>query len=306
MRFFIVMGSPSAIRHAEVPWWGVLGFWLITAVPLALYAGKWASEHRSPLTEIAVEEARWQARREARQATADDWQQMVPLLADAHFQALQFELQSDRLATLLGLPHEQRTASYPEDSSLLQIAHPTAEKVLSEMDFITRLLELKHDEISMVELSIIRQRLSEIPVPNFVLPVSAQARVSSGFGWRTDPFTGHRALHKGLDFQGAEGTPVLAMADGLVTRVEALPDYGNLVQIAHRDGLASRYAHLSQALVRPGQAVRRGEEIARMGNTGRSTGPHLHFEIMEFEVPQNPLTFFLRHDVMPQKVAGRR
>lgn len=306
MRFFVVFGGKAAIRHAEIPWWGVLGVWLITALSLALFAAKWVSDHRSPLTEIAVEEARWQTRREAREISAESWQQMVPLLADAHYQAIQFELQGDRLATLLDLPHEPRLTKYPEDSALLAISQPTAESVLREMDFITRLLELKHDEISMIELSIIRRRLSEIPMAEYVLPVSQQARVSSGFGLRTDPFNGQRVMHKGLDFQAEEGTAVLAMADGFVTRVEKLPDYGNLVQIVHRDGLATRYAHLSQSLVRTGQAVRRGEEIARLGSTGRSTGPHLHFEILEFDVPQNPLSFFLRHDVISQKVAGRR
>ncbi len=306
MRFFVVMGKSTAMRHAEIPWWAVLGLWLLTALPLAAYAGYWASENRSPLTEIAVEDARWQARRETREAVAESWRQMVPRLAEAHYQALQFELQGDRLATLLDVPHDLRLTQYPEDASALAINDPSAESVLREMDFITRLLELKHDEISMIELSIIRQRLSEIPTAEYVLPVSQQARISSGFGLRADPFTGQRAMHKGLDFLGEEGTPVLAMADGLVTRVEALPDYGNLVQIAHRNGLASRYAHLSQALVKPGQAVRRGEQIARLGSTGRSTGPHLHFEILEFDVPQNPLAFFMRHDVIAQKVAARR
>jgi murein DD-endopeptidase MepM/ murein hydrolase activator NlpD len=104
---------------------------------------------------------------------------------------------------------------------------------------------------------------------------------SDGFGWRKDPFTGEPEYHTGLDIVAPTGTAVLATADGVVTRVGRQSGYGRMVQLSHGYGLGTLYGHLSAATVRPGQRVRRGEVIGRVGSTGRSTGPHVHYEVVK-------------------------
>ena len=109
-------------------------------------------------------------------------------------------------------------------------------------------------------------------------PVNASYN-SSSYGWRIDPFTGRTAFHEGLDFTAEIGTPIYASADGIVTAAEQTPDYGKIVKIDHGSGLETRYAHASQLLVKVGERVNKGQVIARVGSTGRSTGAHLHFEV---------------------------
>jgi murein DD-endopeptidase MepM/ murein hydrolase activator NlpD len=104
---------------------------------------------------------------------------------------------------------------------------------------------------------------------------------SHGYGWRKDPFTGDREFHHGVDIVAESGTPILAPADGVVTRARRMQGYGKMVHISHGYSLATRYGHLSEILVRPGQRVHRGEVIGRVGSTGRSTGPHLHYEVFK-------------------------
>lgn len=121
------------------------------------------------------------------------------------------------------------------------------------------------------------------------LPISGDFRVSSGFGMRHDPFTGMLARHEGLDFTAATGTPIIAAADGVVTRSGWEDSYGNIVEITHAEGFMTRYAHLSRRHVAEGQTVARGQRIAEVGSTGRSTGPHLHYEIFRHGRVLNPV-----------------
>lgn len=111
------------------------------------------------------------------------------------------------------------------------------------------------------------------------IPVGGDYRVTSGWGMRVDPFTGTLARHEGLDFTAASGTPILAAADGVVTRSGWEDTYGNIVEVTHAEGFVTRYAHISKRRVEEGQRVQRGQHIADVGSTGRSTGPHLHFEV---------------------------
>jgi murein DD-endopeptidase MepM/ murein hydrolase activator NlpD len=119
----------------------------------------------------------------------------------------------------------------------------------------------------------------------------ANAPLGSGFGFRIDPITGDRALHTGLDFSAETGTPILAAAGGVVTSQEFHPAYGNVVDLDHGNGLVTRYAHASRVHVKLGQIVKRGQAIAEVGNTGRSTGAHLHFEVWFNGVVQDPQHF---------------
>jgi len=116
---------------------------------------------------------------------------------------------------------------------------------------------------------------------------------TSGFGYRRDPFTGRIKLHEGLDIAGPVGTPVYATADGVVVKAEWHHGYGKLVEIDHGYGFRTRYGHLHQIYVHVGQKVKRGQKIGALGNTGRSTGPHLHYEVRINGAPKNPIRFIL-------------
>jgi murein DD-endopeptidase MepM/ murein hydrolase activator NlpD len=115
--------------------------------------------------------------------------------------------------------------------------------------------------------------------------------ISSYFGRRADPFTGYSAVHKGLDFAGPEGTKVTTVAAGLVTFAGERSGFGEMVEINHGNGLATRYCHNEKVLVKQGDMVRKGQEVALMGSTGRSTGPHLHFEVLKNGAQVDPLRF---------------
>jgi murein DD-endopeptidase MepM/ murein hydrolase activator NlpD len=120
------------------------------------------------------------------------------------------------------------------------------------------------------------------------MPITGNYRVTSGFGMRIDPFTGTLARHEGLDFTAMSGTPILAAADGVVTRSGWEDSYGNIVEVTHAEGFMTRYAHISKRRVTEGQRVKRGQHIADVGSTGRSTGPHLHYEVFRHGQVLNP------------------
>ncbi len=129
-------------------------------------------------------------------------------------------------------------------------------------------------------------RLKTLPTG---MPLAGGFRLSSGFGMRTDPFTGMLGRHDGLDFTSTLGAPILATADGTVSRSGWEDTYGNIVEITHAEGFVTRYAHISTRYVSEGQRVKRGDRIAAVGNTGRSTGPHLHYEVFHQGRVINPL-----------------
>ena len=118
--------------------------------------------------------------------------------------------------------------------------------------------------------------------------------ISSGFQWRTNPLTGKKEFHKGIDIAGPIGTPLVSTADGIITRAENNPyGYGKLIEVTHGFGFSTRYAHLNSISVKIGQFVKRGQVIGSRGSTGWSTGPHLHYEVRINNKPVNPMNFIL-------------
>lgn len=117
--------------------------------------------------------------------------------------------------------------------------------------------------------------------------------VASGFGSRISPFTGRRGIHNGIDVASPVGTPIIAPADGVVIFSGAKAGFGNFIMLAHGNGVVSRYGHNAQNMVQPGQRVQRGEQIATVGMTGRTTGPHLHYEVLVNGRNVNPIKFML-------------
>lgn len=136
----------------------------------------------------------------------------------------------------------------------------------------------KHEEYyNNLESIYLKQSVFKDTLPN-ASPVNAPFN-SSSYGWRVDPFLGVRAFHEGLDFSVDSGQPIKATAAGIVISAEATTEYGNVVRISHGSGLETRYAHASKLLVKEGDRIKKNQVIALVGNTGRSTGPHLHYEI---------------------------
>lgn len=147
-----------------------------------------------------------------------------------------------------------------------------------------RALRLDHSFEALDEA--FRERLDRLASTPSLMPV--QGWFSDGFGWRSDPRSGERQFHRGVDIVADLGTPVVAPADGVVVCAARAADYGKMVDLSHGFGYVTRYGHLSEVLVRPGQTVRRGDVIARVGSTGRSTGPHLHYEVFRDGRRVNP------------------
>lgn len=125
----------------------------------------------------------------------------------------------------------------------------------------------------------------------FAQPVKASVRQTSGFGYRRDPIRGGTRLHSGMDWAGSYGTPIYATGDGVIVHAGWQSGYGRLIKIQHEFGISTRYAHLSRMNVRVGQRVSRGDQIGAMGNSGRSTGTHLHYEVRVGEQPVNPQNY---------------
>ncbi|WP_121062239.1 M23 family metallopeptidase [Chachezhania antarctica] len=166
---------------------------------------------------------------------------------------------------------------------------------LMPISFSTRGEEPSGDELranrildQMDRLNLYRLAAEQAPFAN---PVRASVRMTSGFGYRRDPWSGGRRLHSGTDFAGPHGTNIYATADGVVTHAGWQSGYGKLVVIQHAFGLETRYAHNTRILVKKGQRVSRGDHISDMGSTGRSTGTHLHYEVRAAGQPKNPMIY---------------
>ncbi len=157
------------------------------------------------------------------------------------------------------------------------------------LDNMQHKLENRDAQLLALENVILSRSLTEAIRPEG-RPV-LQGYISSYYGGRQDPFDGSETVHMGIDFAGAMGSQVMAVATGVVTRAEVASGYGNLVEINHGNGFVTRYGHNQRLLVNVGDTVTRGQAIALMGSTGRSTGPHVHFEVLRNGAHLNPLAF---------------
>ena len=154
---------------------------------------------------------------------------------------------------------------------------------LMEIDASTAALFERLDKVAVAKMAVERLPLA--------FPVRGAYRHTSGFGYRRDPKTGGRRLHKGADMAGARGTAIVATGDGVVSFAGRQSGYGRLIKIRHAQGFETFYAHLNKIRVKKGQRVSRGDRIGDMGNSGRSTGPHLHYEIRVGGRPVNPMIY---------------
>lgn len=201
-------------------------------------------------------------------------------LGQLQARVMRLDALSERLAELAGVKENDIESTVPapgQGGPLLQAHSLSANEISRQITELTRQLEERSDRLGVLEALLLQKNLKQNTIPNNS-PVDA-AYNSSSFGWRNDPFTGQMAFHEGLDFTAEKGAPIYAAAGGIVSQTERTSDYGNIVKLDHGSGLETRYAHASRILVKPGDRVEKGQLIAEVGNTGRSTGAHLHFEV---------------------------
>ncbi len=222
---------------------------------------------------------------------------------------LKLESIGERVSDLAGVkPAELAPAASPpargsRGGPYVPLAHPSLDELSRRIDEIDRAADRSADVFTLAESRLFEARLAKLLVPSRT-PVDGAP--GSGFGFRTDPFTGQPALHTGLDFPADVGTPIYAAAGGVVVGADSHPAYGELVEIDHGNGLVTRYAHASTIVVRAGDVVRKGQKVAEVGSTGRSTGPHLHFEVLVEGVPQDPMRFLAGAAAPVRAAAPRR
>ena len=175
----------------------------------------------------------------------------------------------------------------PEVKAPLQ--HSSVQDFMAALDQLSAQVQDREQKLGVLENLLLDRNVQLAAQPNG--PPVMGGYVSSVFGMRVDPFDGELSMHSGMDFAGTEGEPVEAVAAGVVTWAGDRSGYGNMVEIDHGNGYATRYGHNESILVHVGQIVKKGEQIALMGSTGRSTGPHVHFEVLYNGVAVNPARF---------------
>jgi murein DD-endopeptidase MepM/ murein hydrolase activator NlpD len=176
-------------------------------------------------------------------------------------------------------------------------------KLLTQrLDLFDRQLYAQSISFDQLRIEAGRQKEKIARIPS-IIPIDIKDyTMSSGYGYRRDPVYGSTKFHAGLDFAAKTGTPVYATGDGTVEVAERKSGYGNCIDISHGYNYLTRYAHLSEILVAPGQEVKRGDLIGKVGSTGKSTGPHLHYEVRFKDEPQNPVNYYFM-DVSPEQYA---
>jgi murein DD-endopeptidase MepM/ murein hydrolase activator NlpD len=240
-----------------------------------------AAEIRLPFLEKLVQAMNAEQAQESRRFVRENLNVMAVRLGEMQAQLLRLDSMGERLAAVAGIkPQELRMLEKPRDGRGGPLIEPqplSPDNLREALDSLSHRLEAKSDALSLLETHLIEERIRKSRLPTS-LPVDAAWNTSS-FGFRLDPFTGDKAMHEGVDFTADGGTPIRAAAAGVVVNVEHHPGYGNVLDIDHGNDLVTRYAHCSKIVVQPGALVKRGQVIAEVGSTGRSTGPHLHFEV---------------------------
>lgn len=239
----------------------------------------WSEEVRLQRTALG------EARAEAEQNSAA----LARRIAQLQAHVLRLDAAGQRLTEIAGLDRgefnfgQEPAVGGPETAVL---ADSSLDSILASLGAFERQLSDRERQFRVLEDLLLASRLQKEVRPSG-WPIEG-GWISSLFGVRTDPFSGRLTRHQGIDFAGREGSDVVTVAAGIVTEAGSRDGYGNLVEINHGNGYTTRYGHNSQILVKPGDKVAKGQRIARMGSSGRSTGPHVHFEVLFNGMTVNP------------------
>ena len=279
---------------------GILVSGFMLAMATYMVTMKFAVDLRNPylrtlLASLYEDEAK---RNEAQMK--DNLTALAVKVGELQARILRLDAFGERLAKAAGLKREE----FRFDEKPGQGGPALASRDLTVTEFnqmlaeISRVLDDRSDKLGVLDSFLMDDRLAAQTIPT-TMPVEA-GYYSSNYGYRIDPITGKSSFHTGVDIIASPGTPVMAAAGGVVTTVAYVQEYGNIVDVDHDNGLTSRYAHLSKSLVKVGDVVMKGQVIAKVGATGRTTGPHLHFEVREKGIPLNPNKFLAlgKNDVL--------
>ena len=278
----------------------LLGIALLTAAVLVLSSSMFylvfrhAVEIKLPLVQELLLSAQEQQTRSAKEFMRENLNAMAVRVGQMQAQMVRLDALGERLSALAGIkPQEFRMNELPGRGGALPTSMPVQDLSMSQLtgqlDVLSKHMENRYDYMDILENRLFDSRAKKKLMPT-ARPVDVDWNASS-FGWRIDPITGQNAMHEGIDFLVDAGTPVHAAAGGVVVVAQFHPQYGYMVDIDHGNDFTTRYAHNSKLLVKAGDVVQRGAIIALSGSTGRSTGPHVHFEVRYKGVAQNPNRF---------------
>jgi len=283
-------------RHFAIAGFGILivflGFTFLFNFVVLRYAA--ATQHPW-LQAIVLADQRQEAAR-TQERVQGHLNAMAIRVGELQAQMLRLDGLGERLASLAGLKPQDlpslrgRETPGRGGAESTQPSRPLAVTELTGLlEQLARQIDERTDQLGVLEALLVQNSANRKFLPTLAPIVDGW--FSSNFGYRIDPFSGEHAFHEGIDFPAEAGTPILAAASGQVATAEVHPQYGKMIEIDHGNGLVSRYAHTSQMLVKAGDLVVRGQKVGTVGSTGRSTGPHLHFEVRLNGVPQNPARF---------------
>ena len=215
-------------------------------------------------------------------------------LADLRSRLAEFESKANKFALMVGvedLNNQQQLAAGGSSFDLKGLSPKASQSIIEgEISTLKERSGALQDSFQILDMAFQKQALLLSSTPS-IFPV--RGLMGNGYGWRRDPFTGMRDFHEGLDIVAPVGTRVSAPADGIVTRVGPSGGFGNCIFISHGYGIMTRYGHLSGYNVRVGQRVKRGDVLGLVGSTGRSTGPHLHYEVLVHQRNVDPVKYIL-------------
>ncbi|MDQ3215772.1 MAG: M23 family metallopeptidase [Pseudomonadota bacterium] len=239
------------------------------------------------------------------QRARDNVAALARKLGEVQAQLWRLDAVGERVSKAAGIrPEEFRFAQMPGRGGAIGKGETmTLRDVGHELNQLSYGVEQRADYLSVIEAEMLAQQVRQQLLPNS-RPV-ADGFIGSGFGWRSDPFSGETSHHSGIDFAAPTGTAIHAAAGGVVVVAEYHPVWGNVVEVDHGNALMTRYAHASRLKVAVGDIVKRHQTLAEVGSTGRSTGPHLHFEVHYQGAAQNPAKFlFAKESPLHQHAAG--
>jgi len=304
LNIILVSGAASRARTLTVDW----RHWTFGGLALTLvFIGftfafnfvtlKYAAAVRHPwFAAIVLADQREEALK-TQQLVEAHLKTMAVRLGELQAQVMRLDGLGEHLAKIAGLKQQElpslRSGTIPgrggAESSTLPSRTLSFREFSELLERLTRQVDERSDQLGVLEALLVQTSANRKFLPSLAPIVDGW--FSSNFGYRIDPFTGSQSFHEGIDFPAEPGTPVVAAASGKVVTAGPHPQYGKMVEIDHGNGLVSRYAHTSLMFVHEGDFVVRGQRVAAVGSTGRSTGPHLHFEVRLNGVPQNPARF---------------
>ena len=289
--------------HAALASLAMTGLIVMGAATLYYFTFRHAAEIRLPMIRELFLTATLEEQQKKDAYLRENLNQMAKKLGEMQAQLMRLDALGERVSGLAGVkPQEFNFREVPGRGGAMTSSRDLAmPELASQLDLMSRSVDQRSDYMTIVEAELLAREVEKKRIPT-IQPVS-EGFLGSGFGFRIDPITGRQALHEGIDFNAPVGTPIHAAAGGVVVAAEQHPAYGNMIEIDHGNDLISRYAHASRLLVKPGQIVKRGQLIAEVGTTGRSTGPHLHFEVHVKGTSVNPARF-LYGNATPAFITG--